>query len=103
MRRRSTASGRSCRCVSLSASALSAQVIFSAHFTLYPYLVGGATSTAFAASNKLSQPDVPGVSNSIDKRMLLILVLQCCWSLRLSYNTFRRGLFSMCVCLTSRS
>jgi len=70
-------------------------VIFSAHFTLYPYLVGGATSTAFAASNKLSQPDVPGVSNSIDKRMLLILVLQCCWSLRLSYNTFRRGLFSI--------
>lgn len=40
--------------------------------------------------------------------MLLILALQCVWSLRLSYNTFRRGLFSLCaspaaVRLTRRS
>jgi len=30
---------------------------------------------------------------NVDDRMLLVLVLQICWMLRLSYNTFRRGLF----------
>ncbi|GAA6033137.1 hypothetical protein JCM8097_002963 [Rhodosporidiobolus ruineniae] len=49
-------------------------VLYSAHFTLYPYFTGIVDSIY-----------------DLDRRMLLVLALQCCWSARLTYQSARRG------------
>ncbi|SGY14974.1 BQ5605_C013g07189 [Microbotryum silenes-dioicae] len=50
-------------------------VIYSAHFTLWPYFTGAAGGV-------------------ISDRMLLVLILQLVWSARLTTNTYRRGFFN---------
>ncbi|SCV70302.1 BQ2448_1696 [Microbotryum intermedium] len=50
-------------------------VIYSVHFTLWPYFTGAAGGV-------------------ISDRMLLVLTLQILWSARLTTNTYRRGFFN---------
>ncbi|GJN93381.1 hypothetical protein Rhopal_006435-T1 [Rhodotorula paludigena] len=49
-------------------------LIYSAHFTFWPYLTGTVARVV-----------------DLDPRMLLVFALQCCWSLRLTYQSSRRG------------
>lgn len=68
-------------------------VIFSAHFALHSHWTSAANvSKLFSWSGAYSkwQSFIP---NGVDERMFLILVLQVIWSIRLSYNTLRRGFF----------
>ncbi|GAA5911272.1 hypothetical protein JCM6882_004082 [Rhodosporidiobolus microsporus] len=49
-------------------------LFYSAHFTFYPLLAGLVSSV-----------------NELDRRMLLVFALQCCWSARLTWQSARRG------------
>ncbi|KDQ19277.1 hypothetical protein BOTBODRAFT_27857 [Botryobasidium botryosum FD-172 SS1] len=55
-------------------------VIYTGYFTFYP-LLDSAPAYIKAAG--------------VRPRVLLMFTLQVCWMLRLSYNTYRRGLFSL--------